>query len=281
MKNRFLNFEHHSWKIGFSGFLLLTVSCVLNGCGSETYEQRLKETAKYFEYVDIRNQALANSWSAPTVSLRTPAEFKQINAPIPESTTDSEDPNSEEAEAVDPEPTQTVDPRQPDYVDLVLPGLEGAWRVEVPVEMENDTEDHPAYLYVLSNHYLLKEKLTDEALGFHDEINNQIAGAFNHALNIEEFTTEKYPQEKGYSVPKSYLVGSFEPETEINGVPYQIKLYLAEAGDNKVALLLVIPKNVSGRAKLSDHMDFSLETVEIVSPRGGGRNNSSSGSNKF
>ena len=278
MQNRFINFNHHFQGIGVPGFLLLAVSLVLNGCGSETYEQRLKETAKYFSYVDIRDQALAKNWSSPTVSLRTPVEFKQINAPAaaPPADADATDP-----EAVAPEPDQTVDPRQPDYVDLVLPGLEGAWRVEVPVDLGNETEDLPAYLYVLSNHYLLKEKMTEEALVFHDEVNNQIASAFEHFLNIDEFKTEKYPQEKGYSVPKSFLVGSFVPETEINGVPYQIKLYLAESGNNKVAVLLVVPKNISGRSKLSEHMDFSLETVDIVSPQGGGRNKSASGSNKF
>ncbi|MFK7777940.1 MAG: hypothetical protein QM501_07415 [Gimesia sp.] len=276
MQKNFLNFDHRSQGINIPVFLLLTVFLILNGCGSETYEQRLNETAKYFSYVDIRDQALAKSWSSPTVSLRAPVEFEQINAP---NAAPAE--NSEETEAVDPEPTEIIDPRQPDYVDLELPGLEGAWRVEVPVDQENTTVDLPAYLYVLSNHYLLKEKLTDEALEFHDEVNNQLASAFEHFLNIDEFTTEKYPQKKGYSVPKSFLVGSFVPETEINGVPYQIQLYLAESGNNKVALLLVVPKNISGGSKLSKHMDFSLETVEIVSPRGRSQNNSSSGSNKF
>ncbi|MCH9723420.1 MAG: hypothetical protein K0U86_00770 [Planctomycetes bacterium] len=277
MQNRFLNFDHHPQGIGASVLLMLSAALSLTGCGSETYEHRLNETAKYFEYVDIRDQALANNWSSPSVKMRAPIEFKQINGPTAAPAKDSD-----EAETVDPEPTQTIDPRQPDYIDLVLPGLEGAWRVEVPVELDNETKDLPAYLYVLSNHYLLKEKMMDEALSFHDEVNNQLASTFNQFLNTEEFKTEKYPKGKGYTDPKSFLVGIFEPETEINGVPYQLRLYLDESGKNKIVVLLVIPKNISRGSKLDEHMDYSLETVEIVSPQtGGGRKNSSSGNAKF
>ncbi len=277
MQYRLSSFDHHRKGISATVFLFLTAALFLNGCGSETYEQRLDETAKYWAYVDLRNQALSNNWSSPTVNLRAPIEFELINAPVSAPVA-----NPEETESANPEPEETIDPRQPDYIDLVLPGLEGAWRVEVPVDLENETVDLPGYLYVLSNHTLLKEKMMDEAFGFHDEVNNQIAGAFDEFLNMEDFKTEKYPKGRGYSNPKSYLVGTFEPETEINGALYQFKLYLAESGNNKVVILLALPKNISRGSKLDEHMDYSLETVEIVSPQsGGGRNNSSAGSSKF
>ena len=284
MQNRLLNFDQHPQRSGAPVFLLLIATLILNGCGTETYEHRLNETAKYFAYVDLRDQALANNWSSPTVNMRVPVEFDLISAPRMAPAA-----NPEETEATDPEPepTETVDPRQPDYIDLVLPGLEGAWRVEVPVDLENETVDLPAYLYVLSNHYLLKEKMMDEALEFHNEVNNQLAAAFDQFLNMEEFRTEKYPKGKGYSEPKSFLVGNFEPETEINGVPYQLKLYLAESKNNKVVVLLVVPKNISRGSKLDEHMDYSLETVDIASPRRGGsgrrggQKNSSAGNSEF
>tara|TARA_R110002111_G_scaffold262289_1_gene337758 strand:- start:29246 stop:30079 length:834 start_codon:yes stop_codon:yes gene_type:complete len=277
MQNKFLTCDHCLQKTGGPVILLLTAVLIFNGCGTETYEQRLKETAQYFAYVDARNNALSGNWSSPTVKMRTPVEFKQISDPTPAATT-----TSEESEPADPEPSQAVDPRQPDYINLILPGLEGAWRVDVPVDQDKETIERPAYLYVLSNHYLLQEKNMDEALNFYKDVNNQLAGTFNQFLNADEFTTERFPKGKGYSEAKSFLVGTFEPETQIAGIPYQFLIYLIEKGNNKVVILLVIPKNIARESKLKEHMDFSLETVDIVSPRsGGGKPNSSSERQNF
>lgn len=277
MRNNILICVHCPQKVAVIGCLLLTATLLLNGCGAETYEQRLKETAKYFTYQDTRNQALSAQWSSPSVSLRVPIEFEQINAPpaVPVAA-------SEDSEAEVPEATPTVDPRQPDYADLVLPGLEGAWRVEVPVDLENETVDRPAYLYVLSNYNLLKEKNMDDALHFFEHVNNQIASAFNQFINIEDFKTESFPRGKGYIEPKSFNVGVFEPEMPIDGVPYQFQISQVESGNNQLVILLVAPKNITGRSQIKEHMDFSLETVEFVSPQSGsGRSDSAARSSKF
>ncbi len=276
MQNRLLTCDHCPQRIGAPVIFLLAAVAILNGCGTETYEQRLNETAQYFTYVDARNQALAANWSSPTVKMRPPIEFKQLKAPqaAPAKT-------SEESEPSDPEPTQTVDPRQPDYLDLVLPGLEGAWRVEVPVDVDNETEERPAYLYVLSNHYLLQEKRMDEALNFFTDVNSQLAGAFNQFLNTEEFTTEKYPPGKGYSEPQSFQVGTFDPENPIGGIPYQLKIYLQELGNNQVVILLLIPKNIARESKLKEHIDYSLETFSLSSKSNRGRPNGATESSEF
>lgn len=251
----------------------------LNGCGSETYEQRLKETAQYFEYVDIRNQALSGNWSSPTVKLRPPIELKEIKAPIEAPATNPSESAPEESQ---PEPIETVDPRQPDYIDLELPGLEGAWSAEVPVDLENETVERPAYLYVLSNHYLLKEQKMDEASNFHNDVLGAIAGTFNQFLNPEEFASERFPQGKGYTEAKNFLLSTFEPETQIEGVDYQFRIYLAESGNNQVVILLVIPKNISRGSKLNENMDYSLETVDITAPQAkSGGQNPSSGRSSF
>ncbi|WP_339732555.1 hypothetical protein [uncultured Gimesia sp.] len=277
MQNKLLICNHCSQRIRGYGSLLLTAVLLLNGCGTETYEQRLNETTQFFAYQDVRNQALSNTWSSPSVSMRVPIEFKQISAPpaAPAAASDN-------SEATIPEPDSTIDPRQPDYVDLILPGLEGAWRVEVPVDLENEIVDRPAYLYVLSNNSLLKEKNMDEALIFFEDVNNQIASTFNQFINNEEFKTERFPQGKGYIEPKSFNVGLLEPEMPIDGVPYEFQIYQVERGDNQVVILLVIPKNMTGRSNIKEHLDFSLETVDIVSPKSGsGRSNSAAESTKF
>lgn len=244
-------------------FLLLSTGLTLfHGCGTETYEKRLNETSQYFAYVDTRNQSLSGVWSSPTIKMRVPLEFQQMEAPkIPVAAA------SDEAEAPAPEPTPVIDPRQPDYADLVLPGLEGAWRVEVPVDLKNESVERPAYLYVLSNHTLLKEKQTEEALNFFNNVNNQIANTFDQFLNTEDFQSERFPKEKGYSTPKSFTAGTFVPEMPIDGVPYQFQIYLSESGKRQVVILLVIPQNIARESKLKEQMDYSLETVDFINSR--------------
>ncbi|QDT89371.1 hypothetical protein [Gimesia algae] len=240
--------------------LLSTGLTLFHGCGSETYEKRLNETSQYFAYVDTRNQALSGLWSSPTIKMRAPLEFQQMEAPNTPVAVESTD----ESETPAPEPMPTIDPRQPDYADLVLPGLEGAWRVEVPVDLENESVERPAYLYVLSNHTLLQEKRTEEALNFFNNVNNQIANTFDQFLNTEDFKSEQFPKGKGYTNPKSFTVGTFIPEMPIDGVPYQFQIYLTESGNRQVVILLVIPKNIARESQLKEQMDYSLETVDFI-----------------
>lgn len=259
-QDRLFKFDPDSFRGTVRILLLSPVLILLPGCGAETYEQRLQETAQYFAYVDSRNQALSGSWTSPTITMRVPIEFRQMEDPK----VSSVEPSADESESPAPEPVPTIDPRQPDYADLVLPGLEGAWRAEVPVDLENEATERPAYLYVLSNQSLLKEKQTEQALNFFNIVNNQIATTFDQFLNPDDFKSERYPDGKGYSNPKSFTVGTFEPETPIDGVPYQFQIYLTESGNRQVVILLVIPKNIARGSKLQEQMGYSLETVEFV-----------------
>lgn len=276
MQDRLLNSDLSVNRFVAPVLFLVPALFFLSGCGTETYEQRLKETAQYFAYADTRNQGLSENWSSPTIKMKAPVELKLLSPPVAAPATDSEDPA-----ATEPEPTQTIDPRQPDYIDLVLPGLEGAWSVELPVDLDNESVDRPAYLYVLSNHYLLKEKRMDEAVNFQSDVLSEIERAFNIYLEPENFTTERFPRGKGYSVAKDFLFTSFQPETQIAGIDYQFDIYQAESGNNQVIILLVVPKNIGLDSKLKEHMDYSLETVDIIAPQSRGGQNSASGRSKF
>jgi hypothetical protein len=244
----------------------LTTVVLCSGCGSETYDQRLDETVQYFAYVDTRNQALAGTWSSPTIQFRPPLDFQEIQATqsVATATTDGENGEAESAA-----PVQSIDPRQPDYADLKLPGLDGAWRTEVPVDADNETVDRPAYLYVLSNYSLLKNKEKEAALNFFGEVNNQIASTFNQFLNTDDFVTERFPRSKGYTEPKSFTYGTFTPEMPIDGVPYEIQIYLSESGDNQAVVLIVLPQNTLRKSKLQDQIDYSLETFDLHSAQDG------------
>lgn len=248
--------------------LCLAATILCSGCGAETYEQRLNATTQYFAYLDTRNQALGSRWSSATIEMRPPLEFKEILANQPAPPADSEETDS--TEPTTPEPSQAIDPRQPDYVDLKLPGLEGAWTTEVPVDFENEVVDRPAYLYVLTNYALLQNKEKEAAANFQNELLSRLATTFDKFLNPEDFTTERFPRGKGYIEPKSFTFGTFEPEMPIEGVPYQVQIYLTDSGENQNVILLIIPKNITSRSKLLEQMEYSLETVELLSPQGGG-----------
>ncbi|QDT27080.1 hypothetical protein Enr10x_23940 [Gimesia panareensis] len=247
----------------------LTSAVLCSGCGSETYEKRLNETAQYFAYLDVRNQALSGAWSSPTIHFRPPLDFQEIRADLPAAAPKEENADTD-TEAAPAQPDQSIDPRQPDYIDLKLPGLEGAWRTEVPVDLENETVDRPAYLYVLSNYSLLKAKEKEAAANFFSDVNNQLSTTFGQFLNTEDFVTERFPHGKGYINPKSFTYGVLTPEMPIDGVPYEVQIYLSEANDNQAVILVVLPKEMAHKSKLQKQIEYSLETFELQSPQGGG-----------
>lgn len=268
MKNRISTILSRSSNANLPVLFCLATVVLCSGCGAETYDQRLNETVKYFAYVDTRNQALSGTWSSPSIDFRPPLDFEEIQNTQAVPTTPAENGEAEPAQA-----DQTIDSRQPDYIDLKLPGLEGAWRTEVPVDLENETVDRPAYLYVLSNDFLLKAKEKEAAQNFFGEVNNQLATAFNQFVNNEDFVSEEFPRGKGYTEPKAFSYNKFIPEMPIDGVPYEIQIYLAESGDEQAVVLVVLPQNMVRKSKLQEQIDYSLETFNLHSTQndnGGG-----------
>ena len=102
-----------------SGFLI-SLCC---GCGSGIYEERLSHTVEYFKFEEKLNKNLKrNVWSGGGVELRVHSQMTLIPPP--------EEPEDDSPRRLPP------DDRQPRYLQLELPGLEGAWTVDVRVEGE-------------------------------------------------------------------------------------------------------------------------------------------------
>ncbi len=240
--------------------LLLTcwLLSLVAGCGADTYERRLQETRKYFEYLDTMNQLLSPTpWSEMGVSLRVPKQFQLIPAPA------SRTPDGK------PRPVRPqADPRQPRFLKLTLPGLLGAWKATVPVDTEKGTVQAPAYLYVCGNHYLWLEKETKpdvDPLSFDLELARRLAPVVHAPPPTPDddwpWTHERIPPPGSYVASRPFDTIRFE--VRVQGRPYDLQLYRYHTGNIQVMILYLIPQDVPRRTGLHRAMELSLHTLEV------------------
>ena len=236
-------------------FLLAAGSALVAGCGSQTYERRLNETKKYFDYVDQVNSSLGAPWEEWGIKFRAPREFELIDPPPEPEVDENGDPN----ESFTPQ----FDPRQPDYVDLVLPGLVGAWQAAVDVADED--EPRAAFAYVLSNHYLWLQRETDpsiEPTDFHFDVLQKIASALGEpppADDDDRWSEGRFPPGIGYKAQKR--VDLIELGNVIGGVAMNFSIYIYQVNDIQVAVLFVIPQELD--RPMQTAIDFSMEWLEV------------------
>ena len=138
------------------------------GCGYETYELRLKQSKDYYNYLEKVDANLAPKWGdgRGILEVRVPKQFVPIPSPQPI--------KREDGELEMP----TVDPRQPDYVNLIFPELLGAW--EAPVEItlaDGGRETRKAYIYAVSNYWTLISENPGDAQFFTKSLTELIGAA--------------------------------------------------------------------------------------------------------
>jgi len=253
------------------GLMLGLLAVVSAGCGSDQYEIRLKQSKDYYSYLEKIEQNLAPKWTdgALVESMRVPRQFQFIPAPVP---TKNEDGTEE---------WPSVDPRQPDYVNLVFPPREliGAWEAPFSVVTAEGTPDtRKGYIYILSNYWSFLED-PGEALKFTGKTLQLIGEALEDRLppeKLENPPIEQHPKPGRYLPAASYAVFSFQPkpitqrtaeqETTIN---YTFTLYGIANGNIQAIVLVALPENVSSQEKLIERIPMMLEQFRIsrVEPR--------------
>lgn len=249
--------------------LLLVVSCGLTGCGADLYEQRLTESARYFAYLDNLNNNLGGQWQEQGIALRLPRQFTLIPPPAPKpkqppqsaGQTSANGANSEQ-ETVEAE-AEPVDPRQPKYLQLELPGLMAAWTASMKTEVEGGFENHPAYLYLMSNLSLWAQGKGEEAMQFHKDAVQRLVEALGKPIQAKDWYEERVPSGAAYVEKKAFTATRIVPDEPIEGVPTEFTIYLYQKNDVQVVLLLVAPKNVDRQEQLSERVKLMLETMTV------------------
>lgn len=254
---------------------LAIMMVTLAGCGAELYEHRLAQTQLYFEYIDLVNRNLGAPWQSQGVEARLPHEFRLIPPPPPkpEEEPAAEGEEAEESTTGEAEAEEPIDdPRQPDYVNLELPGLVGAWTAQVPVEVEGKIERRPAYLYILTNGVYWSAGKNDEAIGFHTTVAERLGNALDTYLEESAWSSVKFPKGQGFVEPKAYTAAEVRPQqpvdltpddTSYDEIPIDVRVWLAQAGDIQGVILLVVPRNLDPQFKLAERIDLFLENLKI------------------
>ncbi len=242
---------HKSVLIAACGCLLAVLTA---GCGYELYEQRLSATQEYYGYLDRLDQNLAGPWRSPPVDeLRVPKNFTEMPAPQP---TQKPDGTLE---------MPAVDPRQPEFANLFIDGLLGAWQAEVDVGSNNDRVKKPAYLYVASNGPLFLSERVEEAIHF---TKNFIASAETAlATTGKPEPAALLPKTHKFVTKQTFEVLLLNSDQPIHDTRYSFELYSTQQGDNQVVLLLAIPAGMDPSSKISERMQLTLETMKVSNAR--------------
>ena len=241
------------WMAAVAGALSLAG---VAGCGYETYELRLKQSKDYYAYLEKVEANLAPKWGdgRGILELRVPKQFVPIPAPQPI--------KREDGELEMP----AVDPRQPDYVNLIFPELLGAWEAPVEVTLPNgDRESRKAYIYAMSNYWTLISENPNDAPLFTKSLTELIGAALEQPPK-ETPETEMHPKPGTYLPSASYNVFRFasKPITQQVGdvrtsTNYVFEVYERQNGDIQCPLVVVIPEGVE--QKLNERISMMLDYV--------------------
>ncbi|HEY0983903.1 hypothetical protein [Schlesneria sp. DSM 10557] len=242
-------------------FALLALCC---GCGYSEYEARLNESRKYYAYLDKIEQSLAPKWTVAgnLIELRVPLQFTLIPPAAP---IQKEDGTIEQP---------TIDPRQPDYLNLTFPELFGAWESTFQVGKGNGvTENHKGYIYALSNYWeLAGEHATDAG-----EFVNALKTYLSDRLQIP--VTDEAPQlhpkvSPSYQAQAAFDVCSFKGK-EIDGTNYTFEVYSKKLGSVIGVLVVVLPEGIENAQKVNERIPLMLESFNFTSvpPKAGADKN--------
>lgn len=247
------------------GLLLLCLLLIsITGCGQATYEERLKASAEFYEYMQQIEANLASPiWERNDqgIKMRLPLPFR---APMqgPERLTDD-----------DGNIYFGPDPRQLEALGLELPGIIEAWQAELPGESGEGIDSR---IYVLSNHSrfkLVDGAVVDEPMEFLTDVENILSQLFDVSIpegisdrpadHLRYAYTTPTPGSAAakYTSPKKFTVIRFVTDVPINGQAVQASLYEHQSGDIQAAVLVVGPRSFSSQFR--QRLELALQTLAV------------------
>ncbi|WP_437201894.1 hypothetical protein [Planctomicrobium sp. SH664] len=255
---------HREMRRDFSRFLLAPFVLLLSltGCGVGTYEERLKESEKFYEYLDRLNSNLSPAaWDRREfdMSLRVPLPFRTPLPPPPKPKTG---PDGE------PEPGTLQPVVSP--LGVELPGLLETWKTSFP-NSNGFAED--AYLFVLSNHdrFASVGEGGPSPSSYFAELENLLSSLFQTTIPEGESTRPgdnvryrltvpaRGSPHAAYTPGKDYSVIRFVPHD--SGQAYQGLLFERRVGDIQAAIFVLCPQSIT--AQFRQRLDLALETFAV------------------
>ncbi len=237
------------------------VCCLVAGCGAKPYKRGLQRTVDFWAYLEKLDHHLSREWQGAggAIKLRVPKQFKLIPAPQPEL-----DKESKEEGKLVPVPPER-DPRQPRYLRVILPGLEGAWQTTLEVVVGEQAKQAPAYMYVLSNRERFQDPdLAKTAMNFHTDVVTLLTDALKVPFpDPDQWEEKRYPPTDGYVEEKLFNLLTLKPQQQINGAPTDVLIYQYKLETTWVVVLFVIPQGYDSRQKLPERIALCLETLKV------------------
>lgn len=245
------------WTRGLLTILAAVTAGTLAGCGSQAYEQRLAETAKYYAYRQQVDSALEiRAWQEYGIQMRLPKGFQEIPGPTEEDEHDG---------------------RQPDFLAQPLPGLIGAWQTEVFVEIpERESPSMPAWIFLCTNHErFLNQQAdpTDTPALLVEDLSNTLAAELRYepdtAINRWSYEETRAPVGTPYVPRKTYEWIMLDDERNINDERVRMQFRLIRYYVDKIqfCLLTVVPHDeILDRRdwrKLYSGIDLMMENLVV------------------
>lgn len=231
-------------------------SCLfLGGCFEAKYESRLKVANDHFNHQTLLDANLGPQWSSNGMSFRLPKTFEAILPPA--------SPQGEEKEGSVP----ALDPRQPDFLGMELPGLVGAWKASVT----SQGQPASAYAYLLTNQSLLAMPAGPDRPNpaeFQNTTIEELSRAVKLTLKPEDWMMENFPKQAGFVPQIAYQSAMQESPREVAGKKMRYYLYKRDEGDVQLIVLFIIPSQTTD--PIADKIPLSLETLVFQGSGGGG-----------
>lgn len=234
------------------------------GCGYSQYEARLTESKNYYAHLDRIEQALAPKWTSQNsvLELRVPRQFVLIPPPQPI----KKDDGTLEFPA--------IDPRQPDYVNLLFPELYGAWETNLKVAKKDGTaEDRKGYIYALSNYWELAGEKPDQAVEFFNNLKAMMSDKLGVPATDEPAFV--YPKTLPAYQPQVTYDKCIFKEKDIEGVSYSFDVYARRSGSVMGVIVIVLPDGMDAPQKINERIPYMLGsfTVTSIPPKAGADKN--------
>jgi|GEM_PF-1864991 len=239
----------------------LVVAALLAGCGVKQYEERLASTSNMFAYMQLLDDNLAPPWTDFGITIRVPRQFGLI--PPPQRPARKKDDDNEP-------PEEVIDDRQPDYINVELPGLVGAFQAPLETVGEDNTvATHPGFIYVLCNQYVRPGSKLDpaKAATFTNDFLDRLTAALHVSIDHRDpskWRNETFPVKREPFLKLVDLkVLELKSEDLIHDVPTQFAIYQYELEGAQVLIMTVLPETTSPSERLTERVPLALGTLVV------------------